>query len=276
MSTVVLLVMFQKDTLVADISSLKKDLECPVCLETVAPPVRQCMNGHLTCSKCAEILANCSLCKQPLLKNNPTFVNNLLAVLPRPCKYSQSGCKEYYVMGDEHEDFCGFRSVMCRETDCEKQVQVNQFLTHYDEEHKNSYNIKESEGETSFPSFDPKKFCWYYIPVILDEGVGYIYLFKKSIDQSWEVLFEVSFIKKPELEVLVNITLENGDFIASNTLTAINNSVDRGTSLYDSISKTVEKYGHLCARISQKLILNLVEEDKRLTVHYSFFKKNVN
>ena len=41
-------------------------LECPVCLESVQPPVWQCCHGHLLCSGCRTRSDRCPLCRVPL------------------------------------------------------------------------------------------------------------------------------------------------------------------------------------------------------------------
>lgn len=41
-------------------------LECPVCLESVQPPVWQCCHGHLLCSGCRARSDRCPLCRVPL------------------------------------------------------------------------------------------------------------------------------------------------------------------------------------------------------------------
>lgn len=39
-------------------------LECPVCLDTIPPPVIQCLNGHLVCMKCRVRADKCPVCRQ--------------------------------------------------------------------------------------------------------------------------------------------------------------------------------------------------------------------
>ena len=42
--------------------------ECPVCLESLAPPVRlyNCPDGHLVCGNCRPRVDNCGLCRKPM------------------------------------------------------------------------------------------------------------------------------------------------------------------------------------------------------------------
>ena len=46
---------------------LRKELECPVCLEYMKPPISMCENGHSICSDCRPRLKNCPSCRRPFL-----------------------------------------------------------------------------------------------------------------------------------------------------------------------------------------------------------------
>lgn len=50
----------------ANLDELQALLECPVCTETVLPPIYQCKNGHLLCSNCRPKLNNCPTCRVPM------------------------------------------------------------------------------------------------------------------------------------------------------------------------------------------------------------------
>jgi len=43
-------------------------LECPVCLDHIVPPVRQCVKGHLVCSDCFPRLPHCPTCRGEMWK----------------------------------------------------------------------------------------------------------------------------------------------------------------------------------------------------------------
>ena len=42
----------------------QQQLECPVCMETILPPILQCAAGHLICSDCLAKLARPKLCPE--------------------------------------------------------------------------------------------------------------------------------------------------------------------------------------------------------------------
>jgi len=50
------------------IETKKKDLECPVCLETAETPIYMCSLVHLVCKNCRPSLTNCPECRKPYPK----------------------------------------------------------------------------------------------------------------------------------------------------------------------------------------------------------------
>lgn len=52
------------DRLSASMQTILAALECPICLDTIPPPVIQCMNGHLICLKCRIRADKCPICRQ--------------------------------------------------------------------------------------------------------------------------------------------------------------------------------------------------------------------
>ena len=45
------------------IESIEKSLECPVCLETSLPPIYQCQESHLICTRCRDKVSICPQCR---------------------------------------------------------------------------------------------------------------------------------------------------------------------------------------------------------------------
>ncbi|KDR15644.1 uncharacterized protein LOC110833383 [Zootermopsis nevadensis] len=46
---------------------LLQELECPVCMETMKPPITMCENGHSICANCKPKLTYCPSCTKPFL-----------------------------------------------------------------------------------------------------------------------------------------------------------------------------------------------------------------
>lgn len=56
------------DSLPRDLGQgLFQELECPVCMEYMTPPITMCENGHSICSNCKPKLNNCPSCKKSFL-----------------------------------------------------------------------------------------------------------------------------------------------------------------------------------------------------------------
>ncbi|XP_069680262.1 uncharacterized protein [Periplaneta americana] len=47
---------------------LLQELECPVCMEIMKPPIMMCENGHNICPNCKPKLNNCPTCTKPFLQ----------------------------------------------------------------------------------------------------------------------------------------------------------------------------------------------------------------
>jgi E3 ubiquitin-protein ligase SIAH1 len=60
---------------------LMKELECPVCLEYMKPPISMCGNGHSICSDCKSKLNNCPVCRKSFLKVRNFALESLSTVL---------------------------------------------------------------------------------------------------------------------------------------------------------------------------------------------------
>jgi len=43
-----------------------EQLECPVCMQYMLPPIALCSNGHNICSSCKPKIQNCPTCREPL------------------------------------------------------------------------------------------------------------------------------------------------------------------------------------------------------------------
>ncbi|XP_058812670.1 uncharacterized protein LOC131677100 isoform X1 [Topomyia yanbarensis] len=62
------------ERLSASMQTIVAALECPVCFDTIPPPVFQCQNGHLVCSRCRVRSERCAVCREKY-----TFGRSLLA-----------------------------------------------------------------------------------------------------------------------------------------------------------------------------------------------------
>jgi hypothetical protein len=95
--------------------SVLKDLECPVCLAYMVPPIKLCTNGHNICSRCRESVQCCPTCRAKFSETRNVALENIARKLKYPCVNRQSGCLrtfsiEYIAV---HQAVCGYGIIKC-------------------------------------------------------------------------------------------------------------------------------------------------------------------
>lgn len=102
----------EMDTLSED---FLKELECPVCMEHMLPPIIMCESGHSICSSCRPNLAKCPSCRQPFLNLRNKALENLSLRAKHPCCYKPFGCQILFRTDQKsnHELVCPYRPYEC-------------------------------------------------------------------------------------------------------------------------------------------------------------------
>ena len=103
--------------------ALLEQLECPVCMHTIMPPINQCKEGHLLCSSCSDSLPTpkkCPTCRVRLGSSRNLALEKMAQDLQMPCKYAERGCKHKLKYGDAaaHEASCDYRDMCCPSSGC--------------------------------------------------------------------------------------------------------------------------------------------------------------
>jgi len=95
--------------------ALLKDLECPVCMEYMVPPIKMCTNGHNICSKCGEIVHVCPTCRAEFSVTRNVVLENIARRQKYPCVNRRSGCLELFSMEHiaEHHAGCAYENFKC-------------------------------------------------------------------------------------------------------------------------------------------------------------------
>ncbi|KAF8412110.1 hypothetical protein HHK36_000065 [Tetracentron sinense] len=97
-------------------TSVHELLECPVCTNSMYPPIHQCHNGHTLCSTCKTRVHNqCPTCRQELGDIRCLALEKVAESLEFPCKYYSLGCPEIfpYYSKLKHEAQCNYRPYNC-------------------------------------------------------------------------------------------------------------------------------------------------------------------
>jgi hypothetical protein len=94
---------------------LLEELECPVCLEYMASPIKMCENGHNICDSCRESLSECPTCRGNLVNVRNITLEKFAAKAIYPCRNVKDGCKETFTLDDKdsHLAVCLFQSREC-------------------------------------------------------------------------------------------------------------------------------------------------------------------
>ena len=96
-------------------SDLLNELECPVCLEYLMPPIVFCLNGHNVCPRCRPKLKVCPNCRQPFVNIRNIALEKMSRQIEYPCIYRRSGCMEIitFDLKQQHEKMCTFNKHNC-------------------------------------------------------------------------------------------------------------------------------------------------------------------
>uniref|UniRef100_A0ACD5ZNJ8 Uncharacterized protein n=1 Tax=Avena sativa TaxID=4498 RepID=A0ACD5ZNJ8_AVESA len=127
--------------LITPSTSVHELLECPVCTNSMYPPIHQCQNGHTICSTCKTRVHNrCPTCRQELGDIRCLALEKVAESLELPCKYYSLGCPEIfpYYSKLKHESQCNFRPYNCpyAGSECSVVGDIPFLVTHLRDDHK--------------------------------------------------------------------------------------------------------------------------------------------
>lgn len=96
------------------------ELECPVCSNYMAPPIRQCETGHSICEACRGKLPKCPLCQKKFTDSKNISLEALACKMHYPCINRLSGCTAKLSLEerDKHELNCSFKGFKCAMDKC--------------------------------------------------------------------------------------------------------------------------------------------------------------
>ncbi|KAI3493411.1 hypothetical protein L1887_41800 [Cichorium endivia] len=121
-------------------TSVHELLECPVCTNSMYPPIHQCHNGHTLCSTCKTRVNRCPTCRQELGDIRCLALEKVAESLEFPCKYFPLGCPEIfpYYSKLKHELICNFRPYSCpyAGSECSVVGDIPYLVTHLRDDHK--------------------------------------------------------------------------------------------------------------------------------------------
>ncbi|CAH0550435.1 unnamed protein product [Brassicogethes aeneus] len=121
-----------------------KQLECPVCMNIMRPPIYQCAAGHSICILCRKKVKQCPLCQKGWTDSRNYFVENLTTNIKYPCKFYEAGCKEVLIDDRirKHEESCDFQTYQCK-MECHQIGNYQFILKHLMNHHKDMEYTKD-------------------------------------------------------------------------------------------------------------------------------------
>jgi E3 ubiquitin-protein ligase SIAH1 len=154
------------------LKTLVKDLECPVCLECMVPPIVICKSGHNICSTCRQKLQNCPTCREPFSSVRCIALENFARYAKYPCKFRESGCEEAVLMENiaSHQAECPHRHYRCpfsimKNKICSWEGHVTKIENHIRSKHTEPGNTRSVRGKYKIiiPHVDTKCECYQAI-----------------------------------------------------------------------------------------------------------------
>jgi E3 ubiquitin-protein ligase SIAH1 len=94
---------------------LLSQLECPVCMEYMRPPIILCANGHNICNIWKQKVPHCPTCRQQFVNTRNVALEKVATELKYPCTYRSYGCREIYsfVLIGQHQQKSRYISQPC-------------------------------------------------------------------------------------------------------------------------------------------------------------------
>ena len=91
------------------------ELECPVCMQYMVPPIKLCSNGHNICSKCRGRVQLCPTCRAEFSQIRNVALENIARRMKYPCVNRQNGCLNLFSIEDiaEHHTACVYGKINC-------------------------------------------------------------------------------------------------------------------------------------------------------------------
>ncbi|KAG6529885.1 putative E3 ubiquitin-protein ligase SINAT1 [Zingiber officinale] len=129
-----------KSSFILPNSGIDKLLECPVCRNTMFPPIQQCPSGHTLCFSCKNKVNKCPICRKEIGQIRCLALEKLAASLQLPCSYHHLGCTEMipYYSKLQHKTHCVYRPYACPHpgSDCPFTGDIHELMSHLKQCHK--------------------------------------------------------------------------------------------------------------------------------------------
>ncbi|KAK8692757.1 hypothetical protein V6N13_070364 [Hibiscus sabdariffa] len=161
-------------TAIVPASSVNELLECPVCTNSMYPPIHQCPNGHTLCSTCKVRVHNrCPTCRHELGDIRCLALEKIAESLELPCKHYKLGCPEIFPYYNKlkHEGICNYRPYNCpyAGSECSVVGDIPFLVAHLRDDHKvdmhtgSTFNHRYSIVMVNISAYTLKPSSWEWL-----------------------------------------------------------------------------------------------------------------
>ncbi|PSN29638.1 hypothetical protein C0J52_27485 [Blattella germanica] len=116
---------------------LLEQIECPICLQYMIPPIEMCLNGHNICKDCRHNIEKCPVCREKLADIRNLTAESMSRLITHPCVNKKFGCTGHFLLyfKEKHEKTCLFRPIVCPFWICEKEGTCLETQEHFKNDH---------------------------------------------------------------------------------------------------------------------------------------------
>jgi E3 ubiquitin-protein ligase SIAH1 len=244
---------------------IMSELECPVCMEYMLPPIELCENGHNICSNCKPKIRECPTCNKPLLNVRNFTLENLTRKVEYPCTYRKFGCKETHSVDFiiDHQSTCVYAPFTCpffKDRKCSWANILKNLKKHLQECH--SEDVKEQDGDT-YLIINPDSYELKGCKVMLAYNEIFFIYIRRRVNRYYVV---VTYVGKPEnaCQYGYRISFKRSGSVESITVCHASRSVN------EDLDKIVGSGD--CFNLSHDLLKRYVTRDGRLRYKLDIFK----
>jgi len=96
-------------------NDLLLELECPVCMDYMLPPITMCESGHNICNSCKASMDNCPSCRGKFTDIKNLSLEKMCWKVQFPCKHAKNGCKDVLPLDaiTKHQTECPYELYKC-------------------------------------------------------------------------------------------------------------------------------------------------------------------
>ncbi|XP_037527736.1 E3 ubiquitin-protein ligase Siah1 [Rhipicephalus sanguineus] len=174
--------------------------ECPVCSDSVLPPVVQCSNGHVVCSICRETVDTCPLCREQFGCIRNLTLEKIAEKVKFPCKFKSAGCTLTLLAADKlwHQSVCLFRSIKCPHPggECEWQGTADEIKQHLVSSHPFVMTCEGQEMMLCGQAYGAEDAIFYWMQLQLCFGREFLLVLRRRPidDERWRYCAVVQMI----------------------------------------------------------------------------------